>query len=203
MAAGAAAAAAGAIAAAAAAARRKQQQDLEVAECATLYPEIAAANGLSATLTEQRMPMIEGDHHGVPCRVAIALDAAGWAHTCASALPLSRHTTRVVVVPSPRGALGFVKKWLAHDVKIGDAVFDEAFLVDAAPPEHAASLLSVPVRETLTALAGHGLTSFAVEPGGILLQWNGVERAADVIVAALDLVSAAARVRFSDGQAYR
>jgi hypothetical protein len=67
----------------------------------------------------------------------------------------------------------------------------------------AAVLLSAPVRETLSALAGHGLTSFAVEPDGILLQWNGVERAPDVIVAALDLVSTAARVRFHDGQAYR
>jgi hypothetical protein len=76
-------------------------------------------------------------------------------------------------------------------------------LVDVTPVERAPGLLSAPVRETLIAMVGHGLTSFAVEPGGIALQWNRVERSPDVILAAIDLVTTAARFRDAEGQAYR
>jgi hypothetical protein len=202
-AAAAAAAAAASAAAAAAAARRKAEQALEIAECDEIYAGLAAANRLRAGLTDQRTPMLEGDYQGVACSVAIALDGAGWAHTCASAMPLERHGLRLAVVPSPRGALGFLKRLFAHDVKVGDEAFDEAFLVDATPATRAAELLSAPVRAALTAMVGHGLTSFTVDPGGVLLQWSGVERSADVILAAIDLVTTAARFRDAEGPAYR
>jgi hypothetical protein len=192
-----------AAAAAAAAARRKEQQRLEIEQCRTLYREIAAHNRLHAGHTDQRMPAITGDYQGVACSLGIALDGAGWAHTFATAMPIEVLALRLAVVPSPRGALGFLKKLFAHDVKVGDDAFDEAFLVDAAPPDHAAGLLSAPVREALTAMVGHGLTSFTVDHAGVLLQWNGVERSTDVILTAIDLVTTAARFRDAGGQAYR
>jgi hypothetical protein len=203
MAAGAVAAVAAAAAAAAAAARKKAQQGVEIAECHAIYAGIAAANRLRAGLTEQQTPMIAGDYQGVACSVAIALDGAGWAHTCATAMPIEVITLRLAVVPSPRGSLGFLKRLFAHDVEIGDPAFDEAFLVDATPIERAPDLLSAPVRAALTAMVGHGLTSFTVDHGGVLLQWNGVERSADVILAAIDLVTTGARFRDAEGQAYR
>jgi hypothetical protein len=52
-------------------------------------------------------------------------------------------------------------------------------------------------------MVGHGLTSFTVEPEGVLLQWNAVEQATDVILAALDIVSTAARFRIVERQPYR
>ncbi len=192
-----------AAAAAAAAARRKAEQDVEIELCREVYPERAAANGLRVGVTDQELPIIAGDHQGVACSVAIVLDANGWAHTTASAMPLDLHAFRLAVVPSPRGALGFFKRLFAHDLKVGDDAFDDHFLVDASPPEHAAALLSAPVREALTAMVGHGLTSFTVEPEGVFLQWNAVEQSADVLLAAIDLVSTAARFRTSEKQAYR
>jgi hypothetical protein len=149
------------------------------------------------------MPALAGDYQGVACSVLIALDGHGWAHTVASAMPVDLHAFRLAVAPSPRGALGFFKRFFAHDVKVGDDAFDEHFLVDATPPDRAPDLLSAPVREALTAMVGHGLTSFTVEPEGVFLQWNAVEHSADVILAALDLVSTAARFRIVERQPYR
>jgi hypothetical protein len=110
---------------------------------------------------------------------------------------------RLTVVPSPRGALGSLKRLFAHDVKVGDEAFDEAFLVDATPSERAPELLSSPLREALGAMVGHGLTSFTVGPEGVVLQWNGVERSAEVILTAIDLVATAARFRALERRAYR
>jgi hypothetical protein len=194
---------AAAVLAAAAAARRRAEQDREIELCRETYPEIAAANRLRAGVSDQQMPALAGDYQGVACSVVIVLDGNGWAHTVASSMPLDLQAFRLAVAPSPRGALGFVKRFFAHDVKVGDAEFDEHFLVDATPPDRAPDLLSAPVREALTAMVGHGLTSFTVEPEGVFLQWNAVEHSADVILAALDLVSTAARFRVVERQAYR
>ena len=194
-----------AAAAAAAAARKRAQQQIEIEECRAIYPEIAAANGLRDGLSEQQMPMIHGDHQGVACSVAIILDPNGWAHTLAP--PPSRSTStlfQLAVVPSPRGCARLPEAAVReHDVRVGDDAFDDAFLVDAVPRERAADLLSAPIREALTGMVGHGLTSFTVEPDGVFLQWNAVEQSADVILAAIDVVTTAARFRVVDGQPYR
>jgi hypothetical protein len=173
----------------------KQRQRLEIEACREVYAGIAAASQLCAGLTEQQTPMIEGDHRGVACRVAIALDGGGFVYTYASAMPSEVHTIRLAV--SPRGRLS------AHHVTVGDAAFDAAFLIKATPIECAPELLSAPIRETLTAMVARGLMSFTVEPQRVLLRWSGVERSADVILAALDLVATAARFRDAQRQAYR
>jgi hypothetical protein len=190
-------------AAQAAAAARKAQQDREIDVCRELYPQIAAANGLRAGVTDQEMPIIAGDHQGVACSVGIVLDAQEWAHTVASAKPIEQQAFKIAVAPSPRGALGFLKQFFSHSIKVGDDAFDEAFLVHATPPERASELLSAPIREALTAMVGHGLTSFTVEPEGVVLQWNAVEQSEVAILAAIDLVTTAARFRIIEKQPYR
>lgn len=191
-----AAAAAGIIAAQAALARRREEQRKAIAEAWSVFRDLATALSLQEIVgtNEASLPAIEGSLHGVACRAAIELDEQGWAHTVVTAPPLQRRAFEVAIAPSPRGALGFVKRLFGHrELNLGDVDFERAFLVHAAPPEVAPIFLTPDVRGALSALAGHGLTAFEASPSGVAIQWNGVERDPVVLQTALDLALAAAR----------
>ncbi len=140
-------------------------------------------------------PVLRGEIEGVTCVVSIVPDAVMHAHTEVRANAVHAIDFVVGVHPSPGGILGSIREWLAQDIEVGDATFDELFLVTGKPSTAPKACLDAGAREALTALAGGAFVGFKVDQHGAVVVFHGVETDTDMLNVALDLVRAAARWR--------
>jgi hypothetical protein len=182
------------IAAAAAAQKRRNDDAAAIGRSLEPWARLARERGLAFASTSG-VPVIEGELLGVTCRAAIELDPHRFGHTRVTAQPLANldPSARVGVVPNPRGLVGFLKHHLTQDVPVGDAEFDDAFLVRAKPESLASALLGPDLRSYLTALAAHRLGAFVWEARAIQVLFANVVVETDVVSLALDAAVEAAR----------
>lgn len=80
-----------------------------------------------------------------------------------------------------------------QDVPVGDAVFDEKYVVKADVEADARALLDAPTRRSL--LEFPRTMSFTYDRGDVDVHWVGVEKHADALDAACRIVAAACRWR--------
>lgn len=88
----------------------------------------------------------------------------------------------------------------AEDFILGDAPFDERFVVNGSSEEAAKEMLDAPTRRALLALPPSA--SFGYDRGRVSLSWEGLETSPAVLAAACDLIVAVCRQR-RDASAYR
>ncbi len=137
-------------------------------------------------------PRLDGVVGGVPCRVTVRTDAVHYAETDVVAAPPGGARFKLGVWGSRGGVIGALRDWVHGDVKLGDAAFDERFLITADPAEAAARALSPAVRERLTALAAGGFVGLVAGAAEVTLTLSGVELDPEALGLALDVVAAVA-----------
>lgn len=138
-------------------------------------------------------PILRGTQNGIACTVSIVSDKVQYAHTRISAKAAQASRAKVGVHPSPAGILGTIRSWIGQDIEIGDADFDEAFLITGKPDEAAKALLTETIRERIVTLAAARLAGFTFEDGEVVVLLHGVETDCDLLGVALDLVADAAK----------
>jgi hypothetical protein len=148
----------------------------------------AAASGKSR-------PMLNGKVGGVACSVHLVSDFVHYAHTKIVAVPVDGADVTVGVHPNPAGLLGWIRQRLGQDIQIGDAAFDEAFLITGQPEPAAVALLTPPRRAQIVTLAASHLAGFTYAKGEVVVLLVGVVTDEAVLGTAIDLASEAATFR--------
>jgi hypothetical protein len=130
-------------------------------------------SGLSAPITPER-PVARATIDGVEVEIRIVSDMVHNAHTEVSATGATSEAV-AGAVPSPGGIFGYLRSMIGQDIEIGDAAFDDAFIITGKPESAAKTLLTTEVRDRLVALTGGKLAGFRCEKGRAVVMLNGVE----------------------------
>jgi hypothetical protein len=130
-------------------------------------------SGPAAPITPER-PVAKAVIDGVEVEIRIVSDMVHNAHTEVAAV--GAPTDAVAgAVPSPGGIFGYLRSLFGQDLEIGDAAFDDAFVITAKPESAAKALLTTEVRDRLVALTGGKLAGFRYEKGRAVVMLNGIE----------------------------
>jgi hypothetical protein len=149
--------------------------------------------GFRAVSGKQR-PFLRGTLDGCAVEVHVRSDFVHYATTEVEAVPPAGAEVVVGVHPSPGGVLGYLRAWLGQDVEVGDAHFDEQFLVTAKPAAAARQLLDESMRarvDALVALTGPRFGGLRYTKERVSVVLLGVEADAAVVERAVDLACAA------------
>lgn len=137
-------------------------------------------------------PALTGTLQGHAVEVRVRSDAVHYAETEVIVTPAKPVGYRLGVWGSRGGVLGGIRDWLHGDVEVGDAAFDEKFLVTAEPASAAAEVLVPEQRERLRILIAGRFAGLVVEPERIKVVFSGVEIEGANLSVALDLALAVA-----------
>lgn len=133
----------------------------------------------------------------------ITLDSASLAHTRAIADARAPADVDIALTPTPPGLFGALRVLFdGKDIKLGDATFDDLFVVHGAPSEAAVALLDDARRAAVVSWLGHRLEGLRYERGRITLGWEGIEQetlALDTAIALLDDIASWRFVRNDGG----
>jgi hypothetical protein len=144
-----------------------------------------------ATASGKSRPVLTGPS----CSVRIVSDFVHYAHTKIIAVPANGADATVGVHPNPAGLLGWIRQRLGQDIQIGDAAFDEAFLITGQPETAAKALLTAPRRAQIVTLAASHLAGFTYAKGEVVVLLVGVVTDDAVLGTAIDLACEAATFR--------
>ncbi len=148
--------------------------------------ETEEMKGMMDRTASHTRPKLAGERSGVSVEVRIHSDMVHYGWTVVSGKRPDSSETKLGVICSPGGVLGYLRSLIGQDIEIGDEAFDAGYLITGKPDSFAKEILVPTVREHIVA-CGAKLAAYKIDGDTVSVTLHGVETDPEILGRAVDL----------------